>query len=231
MTLPIPWTFTAVAETLRARHSTRRFLPTPISREVIAELLELAAHAPSGSNVQPWKVYALAGEARLALSAALQAQFGQDTGEKREYDYYPAEWAEPWLSRRRKLGFALYGLLGIPKGEKARMKEQTGRNFLFFDAPVGLIFTMDRRLAQGMFLDYGIFIGHLIAAAQARGLASCVQTAFADYPDTVRKQLGIDENELVVGGLALGLPDPDAPENKLIAERETVDAFTTFRGF
>ncbi|MDR2091999.1 MAG: nitroreductase [Azoarcus sp.] len=229
--LPIPQSFAAVAETLRARRSTRRFLPTPVPREIVAELLELAARAPSGSNVQPWKVYALAGEAREALSAALLAQFGQDAREKREYDYYPAEWTQPWLSRRRTLGFALYGLLGIAKGDKARMKEQTGRNFLFFDAPVGLIFTMDRHLAQGMFLDYGIFIGHLITAAQARGLASCVQTAFSDYPDTIRRQLGIGENEQVLAGLALGLPDPDAPENRLVAERETVDAFTTFRGF
>ncbi|MCL2589761.1 MAG: nitroreductase [Betaproteobacteria bacterium] len=229
--MPASPAYAAIAEAFRARHSTRKFLPTPISCDVIAELLELASRSPSGTNAQPWKVYALAGAAREALSAALLERFNQDATEKPEYDYYPNKWVEPWLSRRRKLGFDLYGLVGIPKGDKPRMKEQSGRNFLFFDAPVGLIFTLDRHLAQGMLLDYGIFIGHLIIAAQARGLASCMQTAFADYPDTVRHHLGISEQELVVGGLSLGHPDPEAPENRIVTEREPVEAFTTFQGF
>jgi nitroreductase len=229
--IPAPPAYAAVAETLRARHSVRRFLPTPISRDLIVELLELASRSPSGTNAQPWKVYALADVARVALSAALMERFNQDASEEREYAYYPDQWVEPWQSRRRKLGLDMYGLIGIPKGDEQRMKEQAGRNLLFFDAPVGLIFTLDRHLAQGMLLDYGIFIGHLIIAAQARGLASCVQTAFAGYPDTVRRHLGISEQELIVGGLALGHPDPEAPENRLVTERETVEAFTTFRGF
>jgi nitroreductase len=229
--IPVPLAYPAIAETLRERHSVRRFLPTPVPRDVIAELLELASRAPSGTNAQPWKVYALAGAARAALSAALLERFNQDASEEREYDYYPDKWVEPWLSRRRKLGFDLYGLIGIPKGDTPRMKEQMGRNFLFFDAPVGLIFTLDRHLAQGMLLDYGIFIGQLIIAAHARGLASCMQTAFIEYPETIRRHLGISDQELIVGGLALGHPDPDAPENQLVSEREPVEAFTTFRGF
>jgi len=230
-TIPVSPAFTAIAETFRARHSVRKFLPTPIARNIIAELLELASRSPSGTNAQPWKVYVLAGTAREALSAALLERFNQDTTEKRDYAYYPDKWVEPWLSRRRKLGIDLYGLVGIPKGDEARMKEQTGRNFLFFDAPVGLIFTLDRQLAQGMLVDYGIFLGHLIIAAQARGLGSCMQTAFADYPDTVRSHLGISEQELILGGLSLGHPDSEAPENHIITERELVESFTTFRGF
>jgi len=229
--LPVSHSFTAIADTFRARHSVRRFLPTPISRDVVAELLELAARSPSGINAQPWKVYVLAGTARETLSAALLERFEQDATEEREYDYYPDKWVEPWLSRRRKLGFDLYGLVGIPKGNKSRVKEQAGRNYLFFDAPVGLIFTFDRHLAQGMLIDYGIFIGHLIIAAQARGLGSCMQTAFADYPETVRRHLGISKQEMIVGGLALGHPDPEAPENSIATEREAVEGFTTFRGF
>ncbi|MCL2876937.1 MAG: nitroreductase [Betaproteobacteria bacterium] len=229
--MPAPPGYTALTETFRARHSVRRFLPTPVSRDVVTELLELASRSPSGINAQPWKVYALTGNAREALSAALLERFAQDATEDREYDYYPDKWVEPWLSRRRKLGFDLYGLVGIPKGNKSRVKEQAGRNYLFFDAPVGLIFTFDRHLAQGMLLDYGIFIGHLIIAAQARGLASCMQTAFADYPQTVRRHLGISTHEMIVGGLALGYRDPEAPENQIITEREPVEAFTTFKGF
>ena len=229
--VPVSPAFKAIAETFRTRHSVRKFLPTPISRDMIAELLELASRSPSGINAQPWKVYALAGTAREALSAALLERFEQDAIEDREYDYYPDKWVEPWLSRRRKLGFDLYGLVGIPKGNKSRVKEQAGRNYLFFDAPVGLIFTLDRHLAQGMLIDYGIFIGHLIIAAQARGLGSCMQTAFADYPETVRRHLGISKQELIVGGLALGHPDPEAPENSIVTEREPVEGFTTFQGF
>ncbi|MCL2161944.1 MAG: nitroreductase family protein [Betaproteobacteria bacterium] len=230
-TIPVPPAYAAVDEIFHARHSVRRFLPTPVSRDVVAELLELASRSPSGTNAQPWKVYALAGAAREALSAALLERFDQEASEEREYDYYPDQWAEPWLSRRRKLGFDLYALVSIPKGNKSRMKEQTGRNYLFFDAPVGLIFTLDRRLTKGMFLDYGIFIGHLIIAAQARGLASCMQTTFVDYPDTVRRHLGIGEQEMIVGGLALGHADPEAPENGIVTEREPVETFTSFRGF
>jgi len=229
--IPVSSAFKAVAEAFRARHTVRRFLPTPVSRDVIAELLELASSSPSGTNAQPWKVYALAGAAREALSAALLERFEQDATEEHEYNYYPSQWVEPWLSRRRKLGLDMYGLLGIAKGDKQRMKEQTGRNYLFFDAPVGLIFTLDRHLEQGMLIDYGIFIGHLIIAAQARGLGSCMQIVFSEYPDTVRSHLGISEQEMIVGGLALGHPDPEAPENRLITEREPVEAFTTYRGF
>ncbi|GHU47116.1 nitroreductase [Betaproteobacteria bacterium] len=221
----------AVDEAIRTRHSIRRYLPTPVSRDVVTQLLELAARAPSGTNVQPWKVYALAGDARKALSDAILEQYNQGIKEGREFDYYPKEWNEPWLSRRRKVGLGLYSLLNIGKGDKERMKEQTGRNYQFFDAPVGLILTMDRQLGRGMFLDYGIFIGNLITAARARGLDTCVQAAFADYPETVRKHLGIGDNEIIVSGIALGYADPNAPENSLIAEREAADAFTSFRGF
>ena len=216
---------------LRARHSIRRYLPTPVPQSLVAEILELAARAPSGTNVQPWKVYALAGEERRKLSQAILEQYNQGNRDGREFDYYPQEWVEPWLSRRRKVGFELYRLLGIPKGDKERMHAQTARNYLFFDAPVGLIFTLPRQLGRGMFLDYVIFLGNLITAARARGLDTCVQNAFADYHVTIRKHLGISADELLVCGVALGYADPEAPENTLVSEREPVASFTSFRGF
>lgn len=221
----------SVDRAIASRRSIRRFLPTPVPRSVVEELLALAARAPSGTNVQPWKVYALAGEAKAALSAAILARHRDGRQDGREFDYYPTAWAEPWLSRRRRIGLDLYGLLGIGKDDKARMKEQTGRNYLFFDAPVGLIFTMDRSLGRGMFLDYGMFLGNLMTAARARGLDTCAQAAFADYHATIRETLGIPPNELVVCGMALGHADPDAPENRLRTERAPVGEFTDFRGF
>ena len=221
-----------VDKAIRSRHSIRRFLPTVVPKETVSELLELASCAPSGTNVQPWRVYALSGKEKDALSAAIMAKHdrGESDGD-RELDYYPKEWVEPWLSRRRKCGFGLYSLLGIQKGDTARMKEQGGRNFIFFDAPVGLIFTLDNRLGKGMLVDCGMFMGTLMVAARARGLDTCAQAFFADYHKTIRATLGIPDNEIVYCGMALGYADPDAPENKLITEREPVAGFTDFRGF
>lgn len=221
----------AVDEAIRSRHSIRRFLPTPVPQSLVTELLYLAACAPSGTNVQPWRVYALAGQAKAELSAAILQKVADNSPQGREFDYYPTEWFEPFLSRRRKVGLGLYGLLGIGRDDKAAMKAQGGRNFLFFDAPVGLIFTMDRRLGQGMFIDYGMFMANLMTAARARGLDTCPQAAFADWNETIRTQLGMPESELVVCGMALGFADPEAPENRLRTEREPVAAFTDFRGF
>ncbi|MBI2308699.1 MAG: nitroreductase [Rhodocyclales bacterium] len=220
-----------VDHAIASRRSVRRFLPTPVPKKTVEELLELAARAPSGTNVQPWKVYALAGDAKAALSAAILDKYHSTGMEGREFDYYPTEWSEPWLSRRRKIGFDLYGLLGIGKEDKVRMRQQAGRNFLFFDAPVGFIFTMDRSLGQGMFIDYGMFMANLMTAARARGLDTCAQAAFADYHQTIRRVLGIPDNELVVCGMALGYADNEAPENKLETVREPVAGFTSFRGF
>ena len=221
----------SVDQAIKSRHSMRRFLPDPVPQELVTELLALAACAPSGTNVQPWRVYALAGEAKAGLSSAILQKIECNATEGREFDYYPATWVEPFISRRRQVGLGLYGLLGIGKEDKAAMKAQAGRNFLFFDAPVGLIFTMDRRLGQGMFLDYGMFMGNLMTAARARGLDTCAQAAFADWHQTIRAHLGIGEGELVVCGMALGYADPAAPENQLRTPREPVSAFTDFRGF
>lgn len=231
MTQPDPAAIAHVDQAIRSRRSMRRYLPTPVPQALVEELLALAARAPSGTNVQPWKVYALAGAEKAKLSAAIIEKFETVGMDGREFDYYPKEWAEPWLSRRRKVGFGLYGLLGIAKDDKEGMKRQTARNFSFFDAPVGFIFTLDRKLGEGMFLDYGMFMANLMTAARARGLDTCAQAAFADYHKTIRAVLGIPENELIVCGMALGYAAPDAPENKLVSEREPVAGFTSFRGF
>lgn len=226
-----PIAATHVDHAITSRRSIRSFLPTPVPKKTVEELLAIAARAPSGTNVQPWKIYALTGQAKDALSAAILDKHNGAGMDGREFDYYPTEWADPWLSRRRKIGFDLYGLLGIGKADKERMKEQMGRNYLFFDAPVGFIFTMDRSLGRGMFIDYGMFLGNLMTAARARGLDTCAQAAFADYHETIREVLGIPENELVVCGMSLGYADPNAPENQLVTERESVEGFTSFRGF
>ena len=224
-------TIQPVDQAIRSRHSMRNFLDKPVPQALVRELLELAACAPSSTNVQPWKVYALCGADKAALSAAVMARFEQGETDGREVDCYPKEWQELWLSRRRAVGLGLYKLLGIGKEDKARMKAQHARNFTFFDAPVGLLLTIDRRLGQGMLIDCGLFLGNLTIAARARGLDTCIQAFFADYHKTIRSTVGISDNEIVLVGVSLGYANPDAPENKLISEREAVEGFAEFRGF
>ena len=162
-----------VEEAIASRRSIRRFLPTPVSRETVTELLALASRAPSGSNIQPWRVTVIGGETKAALSAAILEAHDGDEKPDREYNYYPLEFPEPYLSRRRKIGWDLYGLLGIEKGDKDKMHAQQGRNFEFFDAPVGLFFTIDRRLEIGSWLDFGMFLENIMIAARGKGLHTC----------------------------------------------------------
>lgn len=222
----------SLADAIGSRRSIRRYLPTPADADTVRAILDLAARAPSGTNVQPWKVYALAGAEKEALGRAIAEKYLASGSEGAdEIEYYPKQWVEPWLSRRRKVGADLYALLGIDKGDKEKATRQWLRNYRFFDAPVGLIFTFDRFFGQGMLLDYGMFLENLMLAARARGLDTCMQLAFADFHATIRSALGLPENERVIGGMALGHADPDAPENRLDTERVPAREFTEFRGF
>ena len=217
-----------VDEALRSRHSIRRFLPTPVPKAMVRELLELAACAPSGTNIQPWRVYALSGKDKEALSQAILAKHekGESDGEQAGLEYYPKEWAEPWLSRRRKCGLGLYSLLGIEKGDAARMKAQGGRNFIFFDAPVGLIFTIDRVMGAGSLLDCGMFLQNIMVAARARGLHTCPQAAWNHYGSIILPHIGASAEEKVVCGMALGWADEAARVNTFQTPREPVEGFT-----
>jgi nitroreductase len=182
--------------------------------------------------MQPWRGYVLAGAAKNALIAAVQAAFDAgETGHAQEVQYYPDEFFEPYLSRRRAVGWTLYGKLGIARGEAAKMRAQHRRNFQFFDAPVGLIFTIDRRLATGSWLDYGMFLENVMTAARGRGLDTCAQAAWTHYHKAIRRVLGLAAEETVVCGMALGFADPDAIENTLITARAPARSFMRFDGF
>ena len=221
----------AVDEALRSRRSVRAFLPTPVPRKTVEAILEVAARAPSGTNTQPWKVHVLTGASKAALSAAIKAAYDDPAERARhteEYAYYPTEWRSPYIDRRRKVGWDLYSLLGIGRNDKARMHAQHGRNYDFFGAPVGLMFTIDRVLQQGSWLDYGMFLQSIMVAARGRGLDTCPQAAFMQYHRIISAHLGLGEHEMVVCGMSLGLADPSAVENTLTTERETVAGFTHF---
>jgi len=220
-------------EAIVTRRSVRAFLPIPVDRATVEELLSLASRAPSGTNIQPWKVRVVAGEARLRLSRAIQAAVDHDGMEKhvREWNYYPERWREPFLGRRRKIGWDLYGLLGIRKGDFEATERQHRRNYDFFDAPVGMIFTLDEDLEIGSWLDLGIFIGSLMIAARGRGLDTCPQAALANAHAVLRAELGIPQSEIIICGMALGYEDKSAPENQLVTERAPASEFATFTGF
>jgi nitroreductase len=220
-----------VDQIITERCSVRAFLPDLVASEDIQRILEVASRAPSGSNTQPWKVYVLTGDSLTQLSEKiLHAHQHPSTEEPHteEYNYYPVKWVSPYLERRRKVGWDLYALLGLARENKQGMHAQHGRNYAFFDAPVGLIFTIDRVMEQGSWLDYGMFLQNIMLAAKARGLDTCPQAAFTQYHKIIREQLQFPENEMLVCGMALGYADRSKVENTLVTERESVSAFVKF---
>lgn len=232
-TAPLPPTELqqAVDWAIVSRRSIRAFLPTPVSPEEVHAILDVARYAASGMNTQPWRVHVLTGAAKERLTAVIAAVDNDDdvTATLVEpYHYYPLEWLPPYVDRRRKVGWDLYGLLGIAKGDKARMHAQHGRNYRFFDAPVGLIFTVNRVLQAGSLMDYGMFLQSLMVAARARGLDTCPQVAFTKFHQVIHAELGIPDTEMVVCGMSLGHADPACIENTLLTERESVDSFSTY---
>jgi nitroreductase len=201
----------SVDAAIESRFSTRAFLPTPVPRETITDILRVAQRAPSGTNTQPWKVYVLQGASRDSLvekvcaahdaihsNPALAAEYQE------EYAYYPQKWVSPYLDRRRENGWGLYGLLGITKGDKDKMHAQHGRNFRFFDAPVGFMFTLDRVMERGSLVDYGMFIQSIMVAARARGLHTCPQAAWNGFGKIILPHIGAGPNEMLVCGMAMG---------------------------
>jgi nitroreductase len=220
-----------VDRAITSRRSVRRFLPTAVPAAEVEAILDVAARAPSGTNMQPWRGYVLAGAAKEGVVAAVQAVFDADEpGHHQEVRYYPDSFFEPYLSRRRTVGWDLYGRLGIAKGETAKTKAQHRRNFQFFDAPVGMIFTIDRRLATGSWLDYGMFLQNVMIAARGRGLDTCAQAAWSHYHRAIRPVLGLAAEEIVVCGMALGYADERAPENALVTTRVAARSFMRFDG-
>ena len=218
-----------VLEAIAGRTSVRAFLPTPVDRATIERILTVSSRAASGSNTQPWKVHVVTGAARDRLTAdVLHAHDHEEDQHVREYEYYMVNWREPYLARRRKVGWGLYGILGIGRADKDRMHAQRGRNYLFFDAPVGMIFTIDRDLERGSWIDFGIFLGNVMTAARGLGLDTCPQAAFANFHRVLRRHLPIPDEEIVVCGLALGHADTGAVVNRLETDREPVSAFAQF---
>jgi nitroreductase len=225
----------AVDDAINSRQSMREFLPKPVPREVISHLLEVACRAPSGTNTQPWKTYVLQGASRDALVTsvcaahdALRANPALVAEYREEYDYYPEKWVSPYIERRRENGWGLYGLLGITKGDKDKMHAQHQRNYEFFDAPVGLMFTLDRVMGRGSLVDYGMFLQNIMVAARGHGLHTCPQAAWNGFANIILPHIGAGEGEMLVCGMALGYADETALVNTFRTPRVPASEFTTW---
>jgi nitroreductase len=221
----------AATELIVGRRAVRAFLPTPVERQTVEAILEIARHAPSGSNTQPWKVYVATGQTQRRIIDKLCAAFNDPDAaglHTEEYNYYPKTWQSPYIDRRRKNGWDLYTLLGIAKGDKERMHAQFRRNVEFFGAPVSLFFTIDRVMEQGSWLDYGMFIQNVMLTARAHGLATCPQAAVNPFHRILQEILQWPDNEMLVCGMSMGYEDRDAIESRFTTERAPVDSFTRF---
>jgi len=222
---PAPDVFAAA----RTRRSIRAYKSDPVPGAIVREIVALGRHAPSGSNIQPWRVHVLTGATLRRVGSAIQQAFLDDEpGHKRDYDYYTDPVYEPYLARRRQCGWGLYSLLGIGRGDREKSKTYRATNYNFFGAPVGLIFTIDRRLEKGSWLDYGMFLQTIMLAARARGLHTCPEAAIASYPDIVRRELGIANEWVVICGMAMGYADSGALINTFQPPRIEVDEYAVF---
>ncbi|MCK1515034.1 nitroreductase [Bradyrhizobium sp. 190] len=217
----------SVLDAVIKRKSIRRFLSTPVSSATVRAILDGAARAPSGTNIQPWKVHVVTGAARERLSQAVleAARAGRRSD---EYAYIPSPLKEPYLSRRRRIGFELYRLYGIEKTDVEGRKQAMLRNFEFFGAPVGLFFAMERYLLEGSWLDCGMFMQNVMILAREYGLETCPQQAWCEYGGVVHKELGLSDHYIMLSGMALGYQAPDAPENSLESERLPLEEFVEF---
>ncbi|MEO8014522.1 nitroreductase [Polaromonas sp.] len=225
----------AVDRAIESRQSMREFLPAPVPRALILHLLELACRAPSGTNTQPWKAYVLQGARKDSLVEkvcrahdALRDNPALAVEYQEEYDYYPEKWVSPYIDRRRENGWGLYGLLGITKGDKDKMHAQHQRNYRFFDAPVGLMFTLDRVMGRGSLLDYGMFMQNFMVAARGHGLHTCPQAAWNGFARIIMPHIGAGDAEMLVCGMSLGYADESALVNTFRTPRVSAAEFTTW---
>jgi nitroreductase len=222
----------AVDDVIRRRFASRAFTGAPVTQRTIEEILGVARFAPSGANIQPWRVYVLAGERKAVISRALlQAHHEARDQHASEYEYYAADLPEPYLSRRNQFGRLFYGSLGIVQTDLEGRAGQTSKNYGFFGAPVGLIVTIDRRLEIGSWLDLGMFLQNVMIAAGARGLQTCPQETFAKYHAVLRQHLPISGDEMVVCGMSIGIAEPASAGAGSLMPKVPVNEFAKFIGF
>jgi len=217
-----------VTEAVAARISVRAFKADPVPGDLVREILEAAHRAPSGGNLQPWRVHAVSGAPIEALKAKVAANIA---GEEPEYDVYPADLWDPFRTRRYQCGEDLYASINIPREDKPARMRQLFRNTQFFGAPVGLFFSLDRKLGPPQWADVGMYMQTVMLLAVERGLSTCAQEFWARYPKTVGDFLGLPDDHMLFSGMALGYADETAPINALRTRRDPFDVWASMSGF
>ena len=221
----------SVTDAVKTRRAVRIFTDEPVAEDTLREILSLASRAPSNGNLQPWKVYAVTGDAlREALESINTGLYTDDNMEAPQYPIYPEKLQEPYRGRRRDCGELMYTALGIEREDKASRIKQVMKNFHFFGAPVGIILTMDESMDLGQAMDVGIFAQNIMLLAKERGLDTCPQASWAQWPKRVRSALGIADEEKVMLGISLGYA-ADHPVNVVEQPRVPLEDFASLRGF
>jgi len=221
-----------VREAVASRYSCRAFLPTPVPKTIVREILDRAAHAPSGGNLQAWQVHVIAGDRVEALKVLLAPRMGElPKAEGGEYQIFPTNLKEPYRSRRFAVGEQLYRAIGVAREDRPARYRQYAKNFQFFGAPVGLFFTIERSMLPAQWADMGGFIQTVMVLARGFGLDSCPQQAWVSWQRTVRAFLKLADDEMLFCGMALGYADTAAAINSWRSPRQSVDEFATFSGF
>lgn len=221
-----------VTDAVESRMSCRAFLPTPVPEATVREILDAARRAPSGGNLQPWRVYALAGEPLAQLLAQVRGKlFSHPRGQGAEYSIYPASLGEPYRSRRFKCGEDMYATIGVPREDKPARLRQFAQNYAFFGAPVGLFFYIDRQMGPPQWADLGMYMQTVMLLARERGLHTCAQEAWSVWYPTIGAFLQVPPELMLFSGMALGHRDESAPINRLRTDRAPVEEFAELRGF
>lgn len=221
-----------VTTAIKTRISTRAFKPDPLPEALVREILEVARWSPSGGNLQPWRVIALAGPEKDAVIAlGKRVTMERPQGEEGDRPIYPEALWEPHRSRRFKVGEDMYALLGIPREDKFARLAWLSRNYEFFGAPVALFFVIDRRMGHGQWAHMGMLMQSIALAALERGVASCMQEAWARVRESLAAHFGLGESEMIYCGMALGYADETAPVNRLRSDRAPLEEIAEFRGF
>jgi nitroreductase len=221
-----------VSEAMNARMSVRAFLDKPVPRQVVEDILLAAGRAPSGGNLQPWRVWALANDEMVRFKALVAGrQKVQPKGEGTEYNIYPPDLTEPYVARRFKNGEDLYRALRIAREDRPQRQKQFARNFEFFGAPVGLIFVIERQMGSAQWTDLGMYMQSIMLLAVERGLGTCSQEAWALWHKTIREFLELPDNLMVFCGMALGYPELNHPVNSLRTDRAEPSEYISMRGF
>ncbi|QEZ44644.1 nitroreductase [Cupriavidus oxalaticus] len=220
-----------VSQAVASRKSVRGFLDKPVPADTIRRVLDAAARAPSGGNLQPWHIHVIGGEALERLRGIMRERIAHaPKGEDREYHVYPPELVAPYRDRRFEVGESLYHYLGIPREDKARRLAQFASNFTFFGAPLALFCTVDRRMGPPQWSDLGMYLQTVMLLLREEGLDSCAQECWAMYPETIGSFLQLPAERMLFTGMAIGYEDPEAPANQLRAARAPLAEFAEFIG-